>query len=170
MQIYKNVSNEVSMVYERDGLVYPLTLPRGMFSTVQVDNINKQCSSTTAKTDFIGMSMSMACHPDENNPWECIPLLPITENRKEFRPLHKSYTCIKPTYLVNASPHVPKADCENVQPLLTSVQEDAERKEYIWLEHMNQIFEKSDQTPTKVGWAAFHTTCLVLCKSDMLPL
>ena len=67
LQIYKNINNQVCDKYNEEQLVYPLSSPSGVFSTLQLDNINKQCSFTMAESDFTGSGSSVACHVTEEN-------------------------------------------------------------------------------------------------------
>ena len=117
LQIYKNIDNQVCDKYNEERLVYPLSLLRGAFSTLQFDNINKQCYSTTAKSDFNGPGFSVACH---------VPT--ITQNVKTFKTLPHSYTAIEQTYLMKNKVFVPKTHVDRVQPSTTTVLFDAKRK------------------------------------------
>ena len=47
--------------YEKEGLVYPITLPEDVFVTVQADNIDSKAS------DFHGTGISVATHPTREN-------------------------------------------------------------------------------------------------------
>lgn len=67
MQLYKNMSHQVSTVYKHKDVVYQLTVPRGVFTTIQADNVSKHCSSTTATEDLSGIGLSVTGHPDEDN-------------------------------------------------------------------------------------------------------
>ena len=102
LQIYKNIDNQVWDKYNEERLVYPLSLPSGVFSTLQFDNINKQCSSTTAKSDFNGPGFSVAYHVTEENSGKYRVLPTITQNVKTFKTLPHSYTAIEPANLMAA--------------------------------------------------------------------
>ena len=116
LQIYKNIDNQVCDKYNEE---------RGAFSTLQFDNINKQCYSTTAKSDFNGPGFSVACHVPEKN-FEKYRVLPtITQNVKT---LPHSYTAIEQTYLMKNKVFVPKTHVDRVQPSTTTVLFDAKRK------------------------------------------
>ena len=54
--------------YMNDGVVCPQVLPRGLFTTAAMDNIDHNPTSTTATTAFHGTSISVFQHPtrDEN--------------------------------------------------------------------------------------------------------
>ena len=56
IQIYHNIHNQVVTKYQENNLVYPVSLPKNQFTTIQYDNINKQCKSTFASdsSDFNG--------------------------------------------------------------------------------------------------------------------
>ena len=128
LQIDKNIDNQVCDKYNEERLVYPLSLPGGVFSTFQIDNINKQCSSTTAKSAFNGSGFSVACHVTEENSGKYRVLPTITQNVKTFKTLPNSYTAIEPAYLMKNKVFAPKTHVDRVQPSITTVLSDAKRK------------------------------------------
>jgi hypothetical protein len=63
LSLSADVVNAVLATYEASGLVCPPKLIKNVFLTGQVDNIDHNPSSTTAKSSFHGTGISMIQHP-----------------------------------------------------------------------------------------------------------
>ena len=68
MSISTQISNSVLERYERDGVVCPPKLRKGLFTTAAVDNIDHNPSSTTLQGSFHGTAISLVQHSTNENP------------------------------------------------------------------------------------------------------
>ena len=69
--------------------------------------------------------------------------------------LPESFVNVKPAYLVDKSPKLPKSQPgDPLQPEITQVTANAKRDEQAWLQSTESVF-KTIPEPAQ-GWAAFH--------------
>ena len=111
IQIYHNIHDQVVTKYQENNLVYPVSLPRNHFTTIQYDNINKQGKSTFASelSDFNGTGISVAVHFDSTEDSIVYDDLPtIIKDSKGVKELPEFYKDIDPVFLKNKDPKVPK--------------------------------------------------------------
>ena len=168
MQIYHNIHDQVVTKYQENKLVYPTSLPRNHFTTIQFDNINKQGKSTFASdlSDFNGTGISVAIQYDTNKDIIVNDDLPtITKDSKKVKTLPENYKNVEPAFLKDKYPKVPKKEEFNYKLSDEQILNNT-RKEDVWL--------GSTETNT---WAGFHSSLIkengttkVKCKSQMLPL
>ena len=96
--IQRNISNQLIRIYETEGMVCPSMLHRNVFTTGAIDNIDHNCTSTTANSSFHGTSISIFQHP--STPTIKLDSFKV-DNSNEFHRsrycLPTSYTDIKPT-------------------------------------------------------------------------
>ena len=67
LDISTSMGNTAIDVYEKEGVVCPLTLRYGLFTTAAVDNIDVNPSSSTAMSAFHGTAASLNQHINENS-------------------------------------------------------------------------------------------------------
>ena len=63
LSISTDITNTVLERYEREQVVCPSKLRKGLFTTAAVDNIDHNPSSTTCKDSFHGTAISLVQHP-----------------------------------------------------------------------------------------------------------
>ena len=63
LQLTFTLANMVLKKYQERKVVHPMNLKRGIFTTGAVDNIDHNCSSTTATDSFHGTGISLFQHP-----------------------------------------------------------------------------------------------------------
>ena len=68
LSISTSLANSVCKQYTMDKVVCPPKLRGNLFTTAAVDNIDHNCSSTTAKSNFHGTGISLFQHPTHGNP------------------------------------------------------------------------------------------------------
>ena len=95
-----NVANGLCTQYERDGVVCPPQLRKGVFTTGQVDNIDHNPSLVSAKNSFHGTAHSLCHHPDETNYGQIRSDSSVFEDEssqtKHVQQLPAKYTSIPP--------------------------------------------------------------------------
>ena len=68
LSISTDITNTVLKIYEREQVVCPSKLRKGLFTTAAVDNIDHNPSSTTCKDSFHGTAISLVQHPTTVSP------------------------------------------------------------------------------------------------------
>ena len=77
LEISTTLGDTVIQKYLEDGVVCPSVLQKGVFTTLPIDNIDHNPSSTTAMTSFHGIGISVFQYPNEMSTIEkYIPPLP----------------------------------------------------------------------------------------------
>ena len=66
-QLSISLGNTVIEANERDGLVLPMNLKLGFFSTASVDNIDVNIQSSVSTTSLYGTAACINQHPARNN-------------------------------------------------------------------------------------------------------
>ena len=105
-----DLANCVSEQYNSEGLVCPLKLKEGLFTTGALDNIDHNPSSSTAKGSFHGTSISMFQHPTTTNQGRerkrtntYIP----SSIRTELASLPETFSCVPPVIFRDKDPPIP---------------------------------------------------------------
>ena len=97
MGLSATTANAAIQQFEADGVVCPPKLRTGVFTRAQVDNIDHNPSSVTAKDSFHGTAISLCQYPTENNSGEDRGRLLISkEGPKQIKSLPTTYTCVLP--------------------------------------------------------------------------
>ncbi|MES9881624.1 MAG: hypothetical protein ABW185_12160, partial [Sedimenticola sp.] len=163
LEISTDMGNRVCEQFERESLVCPVSLRKGIFTTSAVDNIDHNPTSTTSQGALHGTGISIFQHPTP----ECIgedreiSALNSTDSRrsKGISPLPESYTSVPPVILRDKEPVVPAmhASIDRECPMLLA----NVKQQYKWLEHAKLVCEEegtgNEQNMT-VSWAAYHAS------------
>ena len=153
MEIIKDIEYTAKKVYEDEKVVFPLTLPHGVFITCNNDNLDKTSS------DFHGTAISVNAHPTLQNPGHRIPFPEIQKATDNLK-LPDDFIIVKPAYLINKNPKLNKtADGVPLQPSITSTFKQAELKGQMCLKATEPIFKDVVSTINN-GWAAFHAPAI----------
>ena len=67
MQLSTDLGNNTVQLFEKEGVIYPTLLRHGLFTTGNLDNIDHDPSSTSAKMSFHGTAISLTQHRLESN-------------------------------------------------------------------------------------------------------
>ena len=148
--------------YDREGVVCPSKLRRGLFTTSAVDNSDHNTSSTTSQTSFHGTAISLVQHPTADNlgTLRAMDTFDPTASTttKTIAHLPSSYAEVAPMTKPKGDLYAPPApDKSLILPALpappgTSLIDE----ETDWLTSTQQLISK-DNLDTKdcVSWAAY---------------
>ena len=128
ISILNTIETTALETYANEDIVFPLTLPRGVFITVQADNLDSKA------VDFHGTGISVASHTTHDKPGIKTDF-PTLNHSGTKHALPDTFAVVKPAYLAKDDPTIPKlGDKEDLQPQTTSLLAAAQTKERIWLE------------------------------------
>ena len=149
--IQRTISNQLIRIYETEGMVCPSMLHRNVFTTGAIDNIDHNCTSTTANSSFHGTSISIFQHP--STPTIKLDSFKI-DNSNEF---HRSryclptrYTGIKPTKGGKPEPPSNKTISETFSSTL-HIHQDASA----WISELTTI--SKDPAEHRISFSAFYS-------------
>ncbi|KAK3910810.1 putative 1-aminocyclopropane-1-carboxylate oxidase [Frankliniella fusca] len=146
--VLTDMANDACDFYHNECVVCPMPLRGSLFTTAQVDNIDHNLSSTTAKGSFHGTAISMIQHPTPENRGEARNALSSDslQRRRKVRDLPLSYAVVEQKGL----PEMKNLTCSPSQnsKVLSFLHSplDGEKE---WL-------EGSTKDDTCVRWAAHH--------------
>ena len=95
------MGNTVIEASERDGMVLPMSLKLGVFSTASVDNIDVEIYSSLSTTSLHGTAASINQHPKEHNQGQPREKIMLNQHALKLRRLPDWYTEVKPFHLPN---------------------------------------------------------------------
>ena len=156
------LGNNICDLYETEGIVYPTTLRKWVFTTVAFDNIDHNPTSVTSLESFHGSAISVTQHfeePSEGILRE-IPFIENIPGKGKLKDLPQSYTTVYPLSLKSKDLFPPVLNCGEE---LGSYDINAITKnELSWLEHFYSLYQKGDISNEGVieyvHWAAFHAS------------
>ncbi len=161
LNLTSEISRTVSQQYSADGVVCPLKLNSGLFTTAAVDNIDYNPTSATAKESFHGTGISLIQHPSyisEGSNRHKSVICQSAPSSRSVAHLPSEYTSVAPASIRNKSFIVPCVD-SFVQP--TNVQKYAEAKvgELAWRnEVMKSITKEQLDKMQWISWSAYHAS------------
>ena len=100
-QLSISMGNTLIEASERDGMVLPVSLKLGVFSTASVDNIDVEIQSSLSITSLHGTAASINQHPTAHNQGQPREKIMLNQNVLKLRRLPAWYTEIKPFHLPN---------------------------------------------------------------------
>ena len=68
--------------YMEEGVVCPVVMRKGLFTTAAMDNIDHNPTATTATTSFHGTSISLYQHPSTDNEGEKLESIRINKRQQ----------------------------------------------------------------------------------------
>ena len=161
LAISTDLGNSVCQRYEREQLVCPIALRKGLFTTAAVNNIDHNPSATTSKDSFHGTGISLFQHPSARLPGEerePVALDLIPSNGKTVSQLPETYTNVQPVVLPKKDPSVPEnhADAKGDLNALIS----ATKEEFQWLETVRNVAEEQESFlgDKSVLWGVYHSS------------
>ena len=149
------MGNTVIKANERDGMVLPMSLKLGVFSTASVDNIDVERQSSLSTTSLHGTAASINQHPTEHNQGQPRKKVMLNQNVLKLRRLPDWYTEIKPFHLPN---DVSISHC--TKPITSKKVEDT-----VLIEN-----EKWLQETNSSSWAVFHSQSQPIPPGQILQL
>ena len=159
-QVSTDIGNSLCMLYEREKVVCPPALWKGIFTAGMVDNIDHNPSSRTAKDSFHGTGVSIVQFPTSDNPGmdRNIKIIdPDIPKMKDIMQLPDSYTEIVPFALYDDGVKVPLVN-RPVVPGADSMVASREKEEQ-WLKKVEDLYKKNELSNNdNMSWAAYHAS------------
>ena len=90
--------------FDKEGVVVPLNLRCGLFTSGAVDNVDVNPSSATAISAFHGTATSISQHVNDNNLVITREVPHVLSTEKRLKKLPENYTYIKPVYVPSSVP------------------------------------------------------------------
>ena len=100
-QLSISMGNTLIKDNERDGMVLPMRLKLGVFSTASVDNTDVEIQSSLSTTFLHGTAASINPHPTEHNQGQPRKKIMLNKNVSKLRQFPDWYTEIKSFHLPN---------------------------------------------------------------------
>ena len=138
--------------FDKDGVVSPACVRKGLFTVGALDNLDHNPSSTTSKSSFHCTGISLLQLPTENQPGESRPpvTIPPVAPRKHILP--EAYTTVPAVAITNSTIFVPKCDIKPAKKCL----DQAKEEEIKLVENSSQLLKKADLNKgDTIGWAAY---------------
>ena len=152
LEISAELGDAVVSKYIMDGVVCPLELRRGLFTTSAMDNIDHNPSASSSTTSFHGTSISLFQHPTHENEGEEQEILQVRGTKvKKVPELPDSYANIKPAHFTNKSP--PPSQVTGMTLPGMEMLKSQLALEYEWLEKVS-ITEVHDNV--NITWSSHH--------------
>lgn len=144
--------------YENDGVVCPLILRDGLFTTAAVDNIDHNPSSNTALDSFHGTGISLFQNRKKDTDGtkrERASLQPGTSNKK-IPQLPETYTILTPVTVRKKDLEIPETKgplTNNAAPLEAALEDEKK-----WQKNTQRLIKQQVQNiDDPITWAAFHS-------------
>lgn len=159
MDVSMDMGTAAGNQYEKDGVVCPLILRKGLFTTAAVDNIDYNPSSNTAHDAFHGTGISLFQNRKDQSDGikrERAILQPGTSNKK-LPQLPESYTNVTQVTVRNKDPAVPLMT--GVLTSSSSALNAALEEEKKWQNNTQRlVLEEAQTIEDPIAWAAFHSS------------
>ena len=157
MQISADLGNSICAQFEEEGVVCPSKLKKSLFTTANVDNIDHNPSTHTAKDSFHGTAVSLTQHPStdrEGIARDQVVISPDIPKKKTLTDLPESYTDVQPVAVqVKKDCYVPKG-CKSVKPSSDLIGEGI-KSEYQWLNKVKELLKKDKlDKEDYISWSA----------------
>ena len=150
------LANQVSRVYETEGIVCPPQLKKEVFIVGAADNIDHNPSSTTAIDSFHGTGISLFQNNHNQDKGSTQMWGRYDETEKKIRPLPELYSNISPIADLNKEipvPPVPGLSQTDRSPVV-----EAYTREINWLDSVKRKLEAGDNVEiSSLSWSAFHS-------------
>ena len=154
MQLSTDLANDAVDLFEKDGVVCPSSLRHGLFTSGNLDNIDHDPSSTSARTSFHGTAISITQHCSESSQGVRRDDTQGTKSErspaKSIKPLPESYTFVSSAVYPMENPQ-PTNVVGPVIPGDTILGSDATQTE--WLEKVDKLL-KEESPYHNISWSA----------------
>ena len=155
IQLEEWIAEAMCERFDKDGVVSPACLRKGLFTVSALDKLDHNPSSTTSKSSFHGTGIILLQFPTENQPGESRPpvTIPPVAPRKHILP--EAYTTVPAVALTNSTIFVQKCDIKPAKNCL----DQAKEEEIKWVENSSQLLKKADLNKgDTIAWAAYHAS------------
>ena len=162
MDISMDMATAAASQYQNDGVVCPLILRNGLFTTAAVDNIDHNPSSNTAQDAFHGTGISLFQNREEESDGvqrerAILPCLQPGTSNKKIPQLPESYTNLTPVTARKKDPAVPMTTgrLTGDSSLLDAALEDEKK----WQKSTQRLVRQEVQSiDDPIAWDAFHSS------------
>ena len=160
LKLTSDISNGVCNQFTLDGVVCPLKLRSGLFTTAAVDNIDYNPSSATAKDSFHGTGISLIQHPSHEFEGGDRGVLvidqTISSTSRSVAPLPSKYTNVPPASFKSKAFTAPAVDGP-VRTTTLQAFKEAEVGELEWLNRVMAALTKEQLDKMDwISWSAYH--------------
>ncbi len=158
LQVSTDIANKAIDTFESDGVVVPTTLRTNLYTTGNLDNIDYNPSSRSAKGAFHGTAISLTQHTSHDNFGNSreihIEDTPTDgERQKQIKQLPETYVTVPPVALPQNNP-VPPETSKSAAP--TRILTDSDESQSDWLSEMKDLLHKDDLDNTDtISWSAY---------------
>lgn len=156
LRLSAQLGESASRQYDREQVVCPSKLRKHVFTTAAVDNIDHNCSSTTAKQSFHGTGISLFQHPsavDEGEEQQ-VEIIQNSDS-KTFSKLPNFFTNVP----VTSTFQKPKISSSTVDTLSRNKKDFTKNisEEYEWLENTRKVLNSENESLAEnISWSAYH--------------
>ncbi len=173
------LGNRACEIFKREGVVVPRNIPKNLFVTMAVDNIDHNMTSSTSKGSFHGTAITVHTHPDSNTetaspaPNELYDFGTERFKQLKLKPLPLAYTIVEPVVEVEKNaikiPLFPR-----LPEMAGSTIETALKTESDWIDVVESSLNVESLKNVNVNWSSFHanleTKDIIPCTIGLLPL
>ena len=161
LSLSATMGSTVCKQFHREQVVCPPRLRGSVFTTVAVDNIDHNSSSTTSKESFHGTGISLLQHPTFDGEGRDLSIVLVGESYdiscKSVDHLPHFYTDVPPVTETVKNLTIPTT-------IITSLDRESynqqTKQEYAWLNYTKEVLlsSKTDLPVMNVSWAAYHAS------------
>ena len=161
MSVSSDIANSVIARYEREDVVCPPKLRKGLFTTAAVDNIDHNPSSTSSHDSFHGTAISLVQHPTTQKKGECPEAHlfdPDISCSKKIAQLLLSFCNVPPVALPCGELYAPPVNTNMLAVPMTATNQQ-QYLEDDWLQHVRNHLPKEDLSKDdSLSWAAYRAS------------
>ena len=167
-QIRKSFGDQICEEFQKDGVVWAYSLPKGTPKAYGFDNANKNSSSTTApgSANFDGTVISVFRFGDSDE-------VKKSFNRKEGNPNRKLklpdyYSSIEP--VGNKTSQIPPVEGHRMVGDASQVPEYCKMGEMEWMKKVMDVIRNGCKINknSNISWTAFHSSRVLQIKNEMV--
>ena len=155
LQLENDLAHSMCKQFEVDNIVCPSNLKKNLFVVGALDNIDHNCSSTTAEGAFHGTGISIIQFPSHVNGGTSRDIAFTPSNTSAIPTLPSCYTEVPDVYLKQSSIEVPSVTTSSFDGnLATEI-----TKETCWVEQGLKLLSTDKlQRGQALSWAAYHAS------------
>ena len=109
LRISNELAKSICQRYKQEGIVCPPNLPKGVFTTSAIDNLDHDPTSNFSDWSFHGTAISLTCHNSDEYQPDNSTLIPTSADSSKTFNLPEEFTFVSPFHLKNKSPVVPSS-------------------------------------------------------------
>ena len=156
LELEEWIATAVCEQFEKEGVVAPTCLRKGLFTVGALDNIDHNLSSTTSVNSFHGTGISLFQFPTRDCPGESRQHLTIPPSGNKHS-LPDYYACVPAVALTTSAIVIPSSVYSEAEPSRACLDE-ALVEEASWFHHALPLVEEEVVTNNAIAWAAYHAS------------